>query len=329
MENVISFPGLGIGEFTLKRVAFPLFGRDIMWYGILIMLGIVAAFLLIYRLTKLEKISFDDLLDYALITVMVAIVGARLYYVVTDWNSGRYQSFLDVIAIWRGGIAIYGAILFGGIAVVLISLHKKICVTKALDMIVPGVMLGQIIGRWGNFMNAEAFGELTQFEVFGKIFKTPFFADHWFLRMGINGEYWHPTFLYESVWNLIGLALILALYKKKKYHGRVFLMYITWYGFGRFFIEGFRTDSLMVGSFRISQLLAFLCFVVGSVLLIVFAFRFRESKPILEKENVVLDSEVVLPNTEKKTLNLEKTELEPTAEQEGFEKEKNTESKEN
>ena len=262
----VSFPGLGIGEISFNKVAFSLFGTiEVRWYGIIMVTGIILAFLYAYYRSKHEGISFDDLLDYAIFTVVSGIVGARLYYVIT---SGQKYTFGEIFAIWNGGIAIYGAIIGGATALLCVSLYKKIKWQKAFDMVCPGVMIGQIVGRWGNFFNGEAYGESPA-------------ADNllYFMRMELRHEGWansyicQPTFLYESLWNLVGFLIINILYKKKKYDGQVFLMYITWYGFGRMFIEGLRTDSLMVGTFRISQVVAFLCFMVGFALLVYLGIR--------------------------------------------------------
>ena len=262
----VSFPGLGIGEISFNKVAFSLFGTiEVRWYGIIMVTGIILAFLYAYYRSKYEGVSFDDLLDYAIFTVLSGIVGARLYYVIT---SGQKYTFGEIFAIWNGGIAIYGAIIGGATALLCVSLYKKIKWQKVFDMVCPGVMIGQIVGRWGNFFNGEAYGESPAED-----------SLLYFMRMELRHEGWsnsyicQPTFLYESLWNLVGFLIINALYKKKKFDGQVFLMYITWYGFGRMFIEGLRTDSLMVGTFRISQVVAFLCFVVGFALLVYLGVR--------------------------------------------------------
>lgn len=276
----VSFPGLGIGEFSFNKVAFTLFGTvEVRWYGIIMVTGIILAFLYAYYRSKHEGVSFDDLLDYAIFTVLSGIVGARLYYVIT---SGQKYSFGEIFAIWNGGIAIYGAIIGGAASLLAVSLYKKIKWQKVFDMVCPGVMIGQIVGRWGNFFNGEAFGESPA-------------ADSllYFMRMELRHENWstsyicQPTFLYESLWNLVGFIIINALYKKKKYDGQVFLMYITWYGFGRMLIEGLRTDSLMVGTFRISQVVAFLCFVTGTILLIALGIRAKKQSDLLAAEGEV------------------------------------------
>ncbi len=264
MSTTVSFPGIGIEEFSFDRVAFEIFGKPIYWYGVLIMLGILAAFTHAYLRCKQEGIKTDDILDVGIFTVIFGVIGARLYYVLTTFKEHRYDSFIDVIAVWEGGLAIYGGIIAGAAAVVLTALYKKINPLKVTDTVAPGVGLAQAIGRWGNFMNGEAYG----YEVAEGSILYPF-------RMGLISDYtddvmkyYHPTFLYESLWNLVGFAIITLLYRKKKFNGQVTLMYFTWYGFGRMFIEGLRTDSLYVGPFRISQLIGALCFLAGSALLI-------------------------------------------------------------
>ncbi len=275
-EVIISFPGIGIDWFTIDKIAFSIGSLSVRWYGIILTLGIVAGVLYAMFRSKEEGIPTEHVLDYAIWVVLLAIIGARTYYVLTtlktDAGEWRYDSFLDMIAIWEGGIAIYGAIIGGALGVVLVSKFKKYDKTKLLkicDMVAPGVMLGQIIGRWGNFVNGEAHGVET--------------SESFFLRMGLMGAadteyvnkptYYHPTFLYESLWNLIGFVLINLLYRKKKYDGQVLLMYLAWYGFGRMLIEGLRTDSLYIGVFRISQVVGFLCFVICTALLIFFHIR--------------------------------------------------------
>lgn len=265
-ESIISFPGLGIEEFVLNREAISFkignFPVVIMWYGIIICLGIFAGFFYFAYRAKQQKLVFDDVIDITLVTVITAVAGARLYYVVfyggyleTDGTfiENVLGSLYNIIAVWNGGLAIYGGIIFGALAVIFMSRKKKVSFFKLADMVTPGVMLGQLIGRWGNFCNGEAFGAETTLP--------------W--RMGLcNSEthyktlYVHPTFFYESLWNLIGFTLINIFYKKRKYHGEVALWYFTWYGLGRAFIELLRTDSLMIGPFRVSSMLSFLLVLV-------------------------------------------------------------------
>ena len=275
----VSFPGLGIGEFSFNKVAFAIGSIQVRWYGIIMVTGIILAFLYAYYRSKQEGVSFDDLLDYAIFAVLCGIVGARLYYVIT---SRQKYSFGEIFAIWNGGIAIYGAIIGGAAALLGVSLYKKIKWQKSFDMVCPGVMIGQIVGRWGNFFNGEAYGESPAADSF-----------LYFARMELRHENWstsyicQPTFLYESLWNLIGFLIINVLYKKKKFDGQVFLMYITWYGFGRMLIEGLRTDSLMVGTFRISQVVAFLCFVIGSICIVYLSIRAKKQSKMLAADGEV------------------------------------------
>ena len=281
MTNV-SFPGLGIDKFSFSPVAFeiPIFGGiQIHWYGIIIVTGIILGFLYAYYRTKHEGISFDDLLDITIFTVIFAVIGARLFFVLTKLD--QYDSFLDMISIWNGGIAIYGAIIAGAITIFAVCKYKKISWLKMFDVAAPAVMIGQIVGRWGNFCNGEAYGEIVEKGSFLYPFRMGLLS-----RTTVNDEILgfpktmvevHPTFLYESLWNLVGFIIIHFLYKKKKFDGQVVLMYLTWYGFGRMFVEGLRTDSLLIPGtpFRISQVIGFLCFVLGAIALIFFLTKAR------------------------------------------------------
>ena len=275
--NTLSFPGLGIGEFRINRTAFSVFGFDIRWYGIIITTGIVLAFLYVLYRSKFEKIKVDDVLDLGLFSVLPGIVGARLYYVFSTWDkhvvTGGYffenvrDTFVNIVSTRNGGLAVYGGIIAVVIAAALVAKYKKIKFAKFLDMLGPAAMIGQMVGRWGNFFNVEAFGTATDLP--------------W--RMGIlttsgTTRFVHPTFLYESLWNLLGFLIINALYKKKKYDGQIFVMYVTWYGLGRMFIEGLRTDSLMLGVFRISQIVAFVSFAAGTIVLIVLGIKARNER---------------------------------------------------
>jgi len=252
--GAISFPGLGIYDLEINRVAFSVFGKDIYWYGIIIATGFFLGVMLASRLAKRSGIDPDRIIDLTLFATPVAIIGARAYYVLT--TLGEYDSFYEMIAIWNGGIAIYGAII-AGLAVVLIYCRvKKLPLMRVLDCLAPAVILGQAIGRWGNFVNQEAFGGVCDLP--------------WRMELVINGEVTavHPTFLYESLWNAIGFVLLLIIFRHKKRDGQVFWSYMGWYGFGRFFVEGLRTDSLYVGQFRISQLVGVAAVAVSLVMLL-------------------------------------------------------------
>ena len=314
-QTIVSFPGLGIEETTLNKIAFTLFGKlDVRWYGLIITLGIAfAVAYVIFRGKKSEHVISDDIIDIALLTVVLGVIGARAYYVLTTLD--QYDTFGEAIAIWNGGLGIYGGIIGGCLGIVIMCYFKKISWRKLFDMAAPGVMIAQAMGRWGNFFNGEAYGyaigDTTRFFFFNKelvltsgertIFHT--------LRMGLNQwgitTYYHPTFLYESVWNILGFVLANVIYKHKRFHGQIALFYFAWYGFGRMFIEGFRTDSLYVPgtNIRISQLLGLLCFIGAGVALLVLTVLTRKRDPLLVIEDAAYQAakkaEEELANREK------------------------------
>ena len=269
--NLVGFPRLGLGPFSISHTAFSIGFLSVQWYGIIIVLGMALACLYAFWRMKSVPLVVDDMLDIALVCIPSGIVGARLYYVLTSLEN--YPAFWDVFKIWEGGLAIYGGIIGGFIGIFAVCRHKKKSLLRVLDCIAPGVMIGQLVGRWGNFVNAEAYGVIGPYDFLGHTIDAASLAEHNPFIMTVNGMYVHPTFLYESVWNLIGFLLINAFWKHKKYDGQILLLYLTWYGFGRAVIEGFRGDSLYIGSLRISQLLAFICFAAGVILLIAFAVK--------------------------------------------------------
>ena len=276
----ISFPGLGIEEFVLDRMAFSIGPFKIYWYGIIICLGIVLGFTVAFMRMRKIGVTADDIADIALFSVPSAIIGARIYYVLAELES--YDSFYEMIAIWNGGIAIYGAVIGGVIAFTLVCKHKKKPLLKMYDCAAPGLILGQIIGRWGNFFNAEAYGIAESYDFLGKKFDIVSFSEENPLRMTIDGMTVHPTFLYESLWNLAGFILMNVFFRKKAFDGEVLLWYLTWYGLGRCLIEGLRGDSLYLGNLRVSQLLAFICFVAGIAAIIVLRIKVYNER---KKEN--------------------------------------------
>lgn len=239
MEHTIGFPNLGL-EFTLSRVACTVLGKDIYWYGIIICAGFILAALYVNSRTKDFGITSDNLTDCLIICVPLGIICARIYYVVFEW--GYYaQHPGEIIAIWKGGIAIYGGIIGTLIGLFVYSRVKKLSLASLCDLAAFGLLIGQCIGRWGNFVNGEAHGGPTTLP--------------W--GMTIDGQSMvHPTFLYESLWNLAGFVLLHFYSKKRRFKGEIALLYAAWYGAGRAWIEGLRTDSLYIGSVRVSQLLA-------------------------------------------------------------------------
>lgn len=266
----ISFPGLGIGEFEINPTAFHLGNRPIAWYGIIITSAIILTVFYIYLRGKRKHLLMDDLIDIAFCTVIPGIIGARLYYVFFDWlkDPSDYKTFIDIIAVWNGGLAIYGGIIFGALGCLCALRWKKIRIPAFFDILAPAVQIAQAIGRWGNFANAEAFGSATTLPWRMRLECI----DHTCRDIGLSGVEVHPTFLYESLWNVLGFILLSLYSKKKKFDGEILLLYLGWYGLGRAFIEGLRTDSLYLGRIRISQMVAILCVVASVALLCYFYF---------------------------------------------------------
>ena len=266
LTSPITFPNLGISV-DPSPVALRVFGKDIYWYGIIIAVGFVLAVVYMMHRSKDFGVTSDDTLDLVLWTVPIGVICARLYYCVFYWELYA-DNPISVLYIWQVGLAIYGAVIGGAITVVIVSKVKKIRTGVFLDLASMGVLIGQIFGRWGNFMNREAHGSVTDS----------------FFKMGLvdaagQVTYYHPTFLYESVWNLAGFIGIHILSKKKrKFDGEVFLLYIGWYGLGRAWIEGLRTDSLMLFStgIRVSQLVAVVSFAAAAAVL---AYVLLKKKP--------------------------------------------------
>ena len=256
----------------MNPVAFEVFGMPIRWYGIIIASGVLIAFFVSYLLAKKKGLDFDIITDGFLWSFPFALIGASLYYVAFEYKN--YHSFMDVINIRNGGMAIHGGLIGGLLVAYIFTRVKKINFFEYIDVIIPGVILAQAIGRWGNFMNQEAHGGPVS-EAF--ISKFPHFIQQGML---INGRYYHPTFLYESIWNLIVFAiLIFILYKKKNQHGIVIGSYMVLYSLGRFFIEGLRTDSLMFFGLRTAQIISLIGIVVGAV--IIFMANRNSKKKII------------------------------------------------
>ncbi|MBO1097177.1 prolipoprotein diacylglyceryl transferase [Enterococcus casseliflavus] len=242
----------------VNRVAFELFGLPIYWYAIIIVSGVIIAMWLSTREAVRVGLKPDDVTDFMLIGLPVSIIGARLYYILFD-----LQYYIDdpsqIFNIRSGGIAIYGALIAGGIWLYFFCQRNFISHWTFLDIAAPSVLLAQGIGRWGNFMNHEAFGAEVSRSFLESLYIPKFIIDN----MYIDEAYRQPTFLYESVWNVIGFIVLIFLRKKTGLlkEGEVFLSYLIWYGFGRFFIEGMRTDSLyLFGDIRVSQALSALLF---------------------------------------------------------------------
>ena len=258
--SAISFPFLGL-EVNPPRV-LSLGPLNIHLYGMAIGLGLILAVIYVCRRSSEFGLKEDDILDGVLWITPFAIICARIYYVAFSWKDYA-DNPLSVFAIWEGGIAIYGSVIGAVIGVIVLCKVKKLKIATVLDVTLLGFFIGQILGRWGNFFNREAFGAATDS----------------FFRMGLYNtvtsqwEYYHPTFLSESVWNLIGFILLHFLSKRRQYDGQMALGYAAWYGLGRCFIEGLRVDSLYWGSFRVSQVLAGISCVTAVIVLIWQHFR--------------------------------------------------------
>ena len=267
----IEFPGLGLK--LDPAVGFSIGSLNINFYGVCIAVGLLLAVL--YGCLRSKEFGFkqDDIMDGVLIVVPIAVVFARLYYCVFEWDMYKADP-VSVLYIWKGGLAIYGGVIGAVLGVTLFCLVKKIKLPALLDLVALGFLIGQSVGRWGNFFNREAYGaETTNF-----------------LRMGLlltadrvpttEMHYFHPTFLYESLWNICGFVLLHFLSKRRKYDGQIALGYAAWYGLGRAFIEGLRTDSLYIpgsDTLRVSQLLAAVTCFAAVVLLVIFSFKRHSS----------------------------------------------------
>ncbi|MGM9601820.1 MAG: prolipoprotein diacylglyceryl transferase [Faecousia sp.] len=257
----ISFPGFGITVNPART--FEIFGFTVHYYGLIIAMGLLLAVLYACRRSKQFGIEEDDILDGVLWVTPFAIVCARLYYCIFAWNEGGYgENPISILYIWNGGLAIYGGVLGAVIGVAVFCKFKKIKLPALLDLVALGFLIGQCIGRWGNFMNREAFGAAV--------------SKDYFLAMGLENtvtgtvEYYHPTFLYESLWNFTGFLLLHFLSKRRRYDGQIALGYAAWYGLGRTIIEGLRVDSLYWGSIRVSQALAALSCIAALSVLVFF-----------------------------------------------------------
>ena len=260
MYTEISFPALGI---TVNPPQYLQLGPlTIYYYGVIIACGLILAVLYGCKRSSQFGIKEDDLVDGVLWVTPFAILCARLYYCIFSWDYyGKHLN--ELLHIWEGGLAIYGGVLGALVGVTVFCLIKKIKVAALLDVVLLGFLIGQSIGRWGNFMNREAFGAETVS----------------FLRMGLLNSYTntvtfvHPTFLYESAWNALGFVILHFLSKRRRYDGQIALGYAAWYGLGRAFIEGLRTDSLWWGPFRVSQLLAAVSCFAAVIALLVLSFK--------------------------------------------------------
>ena len=282
--DTVAFPQLGI-ELTVDKEAFVLFGLSIKWYGIMIALGLLLAMIYCFKRTKQFGIDGDKLIDVVFFGLIGAVIGARLYYVVLHRES--FHDIRDVLAIRDGGLAVYGgiigALLFGFVTAKI----RKIRVLPSFDLAAMGFLIGQGIGRWGNFFNQEAFGTNTVLPwgmTGGRIQNYLLYMQESLAAQGMEVNPYlpvHPCFLYEFIWCMTGFVILHFYHTKRRFDGELLCMYAFWYGLGRFFIEGLRTDSLYIGSFRASQVLALVS--AAAALAVIIAMRI-----VVKKKGMVL-----------------------------------------
>ncbi len=266
--NEITFPNLGL-KFNIDPIAFTFGPIKVHWYALIIVVGIIAGFFYACHFCIKDDEDTETLYDILLFGLPSAIVGARLYYVI--FNFEMYKDNLwDIFKVYEGGLAIYGGVIFALLSTWIYCRKKKKNILQFFDYGCAGLLMGQCIGRWGNFVNQEAFGKNYDglFSMKGNIIEETLVSLE---KSGVdvNAKIGvHPTFLYESLWSLVGIFLIILVFKKRKNYGTPFAFYLIWYSFGRFFIEGLRTDSLMLaGVVRVSQLVAVLCIILGVFIL--------------------------------------------------------------
>ena len=248
----------------MNRILFEIGPITIYWYSVTMLLAVLTGIYLATKESKKQSMySFiSELVTYIII---FGIIGARLYYVIFNFDNYKYD-LLSIFEIWEGGIAIYGAIIGGFIAIIYLARKRKQSIIKTTDIIVPGLLLAQSIGRWGNFFNQEAHGTEVSLEFLQSLHLPNFIIE----GMHIEGTYYHPTFLYESIWCLLGFVILITIRKlTKRKDGIMTFSYFIWYGIGRLFIEGLRTDSLYLGDFRISQLVSILLIITGIIGIII------------------------------------------------------------
>ena len=262
---------------------FSIGDLSIRWYSVLILLGMIIAVRLAERESKKFKFEKAFIFDIALWIIIFGIIGARLYYVIFNFELYR-NDLLGILKVWNGGLAIHGGILAGLITLVIYCKKKDIKILRVTDIAVPSLIIAQSIGRWGNFFNSEAHGPMTTLENLQNLHIPNFIIE----GMKIGGVYYHPTFLYESIWCLIGFIILLIVrkYYKSLKCGQLTCIYLMWYGVGRLFIESLRTDSLMLGSLKVAQLISIAMIVVGILFFLYLCFNKLRKGKYYDKEEM-------------------------------------------
>ncbi|MBP5432549.1 prolipoprotein diacylglyceryl transferase [Ruminococcus sp.] len=312
-EHVIQFPNLG-WSFEINPTAFTIFGFQIQWYGIIITLGLILA--LIYVLPRMKRfgIDYDRAIDVIIFGVIGGIIGARAYYILMKWDEYKWD-WKAILNTRNGGLAIYGGIMGAFLIGYIVARIRKVKALPMLDITVLGLLIGQSIGRWGNFVNQECFGRNTDSFLGmtgGTIQRT--ISEN--MQIGGNMYFndvnvlWekpvHPCFLYESIWCLLGFVILAFWSKRRKYDGQIFLMYLSWYGAERFIVEGLRTDSLMLGNIRISQALSAVLFILSVILQILLLARRKRDPESMKLYVNTEESHQLIEESRRKRMGLSK-----------------------
>lgn len=252
---------------------------SIHWYSILLFIAILIGSNLAIKEAKKHGFEEDFMVNLLFLGVIIGILGARIYYVIFNFDYYK-NNLIEIFKVWNGGLAIHGGIIAGFITIAIICYKKKVNLLKILDYLVVGLVIAQAIGRWGNFFNGEAHGAITSLSYLESLHLPQFIID----GMYINGSYYIPTFLYESIWCLIGFIIMIILRRKKFMKvGYLTSFYLVWYGVERFFVEGLRTDSLMFFSLRIAQLVSLVMIVIG---IVIFIYSLKKSKKYEEDDKI-------------------------------------------
>lgn len=259
----------------MNPVIFSIGNFEVKWYSVLILIGILVAFFLAQKEAKKKGISKDFIFDLGFWVVLFGILGARIYYIIFNWSLYK-NDLLEIFRLWNGGLAIHGGLIAGFLTLVVYCYKKKVKILEITDIVAPSVLIAQAIGRWGNFFNGEAHGPITTFENLQNVGIIPDFVIR---GMNIGGIYYHPTFYYEFLWCLLGFIILLIIRKFLKLRdGQLTCGYLMWYSVGRFFIEQLRTDSLMIGDFKVAQIVSLILFIVGLIVFVLLFFKRKDDK---------------------------------------------------
>lgn len=249
----------------MSEVLVTIGSLEIRWYSVLIIIGLIIGYFGVMREAKRFNIDKNFIINIIFWAVISGIIGARLYYVVFNWDYYG-NNLIEILKVWNGGLAIHGGIIAGIITIIFYCKKYKFSSGKILDLFAPFLLLAQAIGRWGNFFNQEAYGSITTYERLKELYVPEFVINGMF----INGHYYLPMFYFESIWCLLGVIFLLIIRRAKKIKkGQLACLYLIWYSIGRFFIEMYRTDSLLAGNIRVAQVVSVILFLAGLIILII------------------------------------------------------------